>query len=697
MTATDAWYTADRSGFLATDCERIVEELSGAAARRGWHIEQEQHQEWSASVDTLQGQSPESRRDRVEIIRLALNAPEVADFTEVILEYDFRRRGLRIDSILLAPGLIVVLEFKRTKLTAADRDQVSHYCVNLVEFHEETRRLCEDHDVIVVPLLVLTKGEMPARAFSKTTFHQPPLDSVLRSPIECDRIGLRAALNAALELRRSREPVPARPWLASRFSPSSTILDAAISLFGHHDVSAIDSHAAPARAIAECTEEVKRHIEDARLVRRNRIIVVSGAPGSGKTLVGLRLAFDPDLRSDAVFVTGNAPLVDVLTKALRNSYAGLTRRTGQLVASGYAREDIHHVIRNATFKIVKAHNFLGERGKKTDATDGNTVIFDEAQRTYEKGRMVAGSKLADHEADLILESLERSYEPGAVVVALLGENQAINRGERGAIAWFEAAARRGWDIAVGDETLATNENELSACREWTQSDRRKTLATGHLSHSMRFYRNKGLEMWAHAVLEEDCGEATCLAMELAAEGHAVTLTRELSEARQWAKARRVGEERAGLIASGQARRLAAEGLFVELKPPIAHWMLAPTGDIRSSNMLEVVQNQYQVQGLELDYTIVCWDADLRRGRKGWTAHKISGGGWQKDKAIEIAKNCYRVLLTRARKGMTIFVPRGDASGEDVTRSADFYDGIAEYLTRCGARHLNLGRSQEHAV
>lgn len=151
--------------------------------------------------------------------------------------------------------------------------------------------------------------------------------------------------------------------------------------------------------------------------------------------------------------------------------------------------------------------------------------------------------------------------------------------------------------------------------------------------------------------------------------------------------RRAGQERAGIIASGQARRLAAEGLFVDHKPDIAGWMLAPDGDVRPANMLETVQNQYQVQGLELDYTVVCWDGDLRRTERGWQAWKMSGSSWQRDKELGIAANGYRVLLTRARKGMIIFVPRGDLTAEDETRPTAMYDQIAEYLIKCGAREI----------
>ena len=167
----------------------------------------------------------------------------------------------------------------------------------------------------------------------------------------------------------------------------------------------------------------------------------------------------------------------------------------------------------------------------------------------------------------------------------------------------------------------------------------------------------------------------------------IWLTRSLDAARQRARPRAVGGQRSGLIGSGQARRLAAEGLFVDYKPDIASWMLAPSTDIRSSNALETVQNQYQIQGLELDYCIVCWDADLRREGDKWVAYKLSGSDWQKDSLIEVAKNGYRVLLTRARKSMVIFVPTGDRSGEDATRNVIFYDSVWEFLKACGAKEL----------
>lgn len=681
MTAGSAWYDADRRSFLDTPLESVVAHMANSAVQQGWHIEPEQHQEWDASVGILKDGIRTDAPARVELIRDALQEAGLTSYSDVILEYDFRRRGLRIDCVLLAPGLIAILEFKRSRLTPADCDQVTNYCLSLLEFHEVTRSLCEKQGVIIAPVLIQTEGRFVAAASIPGVFHAQPWASVLRHPSRCDGPRLGETLATVLAHRRSQTRPSREQWLASRFSPSSTILDAAISLFGNHNVSAIHEHASSVEQIDATVLDVAKQIQKAQGANSNRVIFVTGSPGAGKTLVGLRLAFDARFRNDAVFVTGNAPLVDVLNEGLKRSYKGSSTKLATTL-SGYPRESSAWVTENATFKIVKAHNFLGDRGRKTASSDGRVVIFDEAQRTYERGRRVLNKALQDHEADLILQSLEASYEDGAVVVALLGHKQAINRGERGGIAWLEAAERRGWAFAISDQSL--EHTDLGDPARWRGHSLRIALESGHLSQSLRFYRNSGVEAWVSRVMSDDRAEAFKLGSRLAAEGHHAWVTRDLQLARAWARSRRVGEERAGLIASGQARRLAAEGLFVDQKPDIAQWMLAPRGDIRSSNMLETVQNQFQIQGLELDYSIVCWDADLRRSDGGWAAWKLNGGAWQRDSALDVAKNSYRVLLTRARKGMIVFVPKGDVSGEDETRNPQFYDEIAEYLFACGA-------------
>ena len=677
-----AWYQGSREDFLAAERQIIVNQLAGRACDESLDVESAQADEWRRSIDLLQ----RNLDARLPILRQALAATECKDIEHVILEFDFRRRGLRMDCLLLARGALFVLEFKRSRIERADRDQVMTYAVNLLEFHSITQDWCGTGHAIVVPILALTEGRS-SRTASWPGLGGHSWPSLAHKPIECDRDSLRQALLLGLAHRISQAAVSSSAWLHSPFRPSSSILDATLSLYGNHDVVAIQEHAAPKAAIDASTEEIRSHVERALTRSAYHVVFLSGAPGAGKTLVGLDLVMRGSHADSAVFVTGNAPLVEVLNAALSTSYRNLAGRASTWTPTGYRRTDARLVSASATFKIVKAHNFLGKRGHGHRQDDGRVLVFDEAQRTYEKGRVVLGEKLPDHEADLILQVQREAYPTGgAVVVALIGHNQAINRGERGIVAWLEAAERLGWSFSISEETLALE--DLPERVHWAGHAGRWALENGHLRQSMRYYRNSAVELWVGAVLGGSQTEAMRQATALGAHGNTIWVTRSLARARSWARPYAASGARVGIIASGQARRLAAEGLFVDHKPDIATWMLAPSTDIRSSNALETVQNQYQIQGLELDYCIACWDADLRREQDKWAAYKLSGSDWQRDRLLEVAKNGYRVVLTRARKGMVIFVPLGDPSGEDATRDVSFYDGIFSHLEACGARRLD---------
>lgn len=683
-----AWYADSREAFIAAESETIAGRLIRRAAEEGIDPGTDQHEEWRESVSLLQRpledvESREQVEARLQIVRETLVA--VSAIYDVILEFDFRRRGLRIDCLLLAEGALFVIEFKRSKLSSADRDQVMNYAINLIEFHRETREWLSE-GAILFPVLVLTGGR-PVEPDQLPRLAPDPWGALISRPLCCGGAeGLRRAIELALRARTGRATRRRSVWMRSPFAPSSSIIDAALSLYGQHDVAAIDAHAAPKEAIADNTAEITATIGETLAVGEHRIIFLSGAPGAGKTLVGLDLAFHQAYAAKTVFVTGNAPLVEVLHAALKDSYRSDKKGGLAKALAGYPKLGFKPLLAAATFKIVKAHQFLGERGKQHGQEDGRVLVFDEAQRTYEKGRRVLRQPLADHEADLILDAQRRQFPDGSVIVALIGHNQAINRGERGMLAWFEAAERKGWRFSVGDDTL----DLLSAAEaiRWRADSRRRPLRLGHLHQQMRFYRNEAIERWVGELLEGAADRAAEIAGELDAEGAVVCLTRDLAKAREWAKTNAIGGQRCGLIASGQARRLAAHGLFVDLKPDIAAWMLAPTADYRSSSALELVQNQFQVQGLEVEYTVVCWDLDLRRDRSCWAAFRMSGENWKTDRDVEVARNSYRVLLTRARKGMVIFVPPGDASGEDETRPATQYDAIADYLVSCGVKLLH---------
>jgi hypothetical protein len=679
---TPAWYYGTREQFLSSSKDVIADQLAGRAAAENLEIESYQNQEWRSSIELLQ----KALDERVPILREVLQSSSGEKIHHVILEFDFRRRGLRMDCILLAEGVLFVLEFKKSKIQGADRDQTMTYAVNLIEFHSLTQTLSNGKNgIIVVPVITLTEGRL-AKKPTWPGLGDRSWSACANRPIECDAVTLAEGIEIAIKHRQSERQINLMDWLKSPFRPSSSILDAALSLYGNHDVSAITDHALPAEVINATVSEIRDVIDEVISKKGYHVIFLSGAPGAGKTLVGLELILRGRHAGDSVFVTGNAPLVEVLNKALAQSFRKQSSASTTWAHTGYKRGDAQIVVSAANYKIVKAHNFLGRRTEAHKQDDGRIIVFDEAQRTYEMGRIVLRERLPDHEADLILENQQNAFtDGGTVVVALIGHNQAINGGEMGISAWFNAIERKGWSFSIADETL--EQSGIKDSSRWANHDKRCKLQNGHLSQSMRYYRNAEVEQWVGYVLDDNAADALMLSSKMAKDSDFIWITRNLTEARNWAKKQTIGTQRCGIIASGQARRLAAEGLFVDLKPNIADWMLAPSSDLRSSNSLETVQNQFQIQGLELDFCIVCWDADLRRENGKWVSYKISGAKWRKDSLLDVAKNSYRVLLTRARKGMVIYVPTGDIDGMDVTRNTEFYDGIWNFLLSCGAIRL----------
>jgi hypothetical protein len=252
-----AWYHGSREDFLASPSQAIADQLAGRAASENLEIEANQNAEWRRSVDLLQ----KTLDERLPILQAALKAPGCEQIRHVILEYDFHRRGLRMDCVLLGDGVLFVVEFKRTKIQRADRDQVMTYAVNLLEFHKATQELSKaDHGIIIVPIIALTEGRV----------HEPPSwpglgghswSAMTSRPMECDKLTLGTAIGAGIENRISSTPIPQNEWLNSPFRPSSSILDAALSLYGNHDVVAIQEHSAPKAEIDASIAEIRERIQ----------------------------------------------------------------------------------------------------------------------------------------------------------------------------------------------------------------------------------------------------------------------------------------------------------------------------------------------------------------------------------------------------------------------------------------------------
>ena len=454
--------------------------FSSVAHLDGWKVEPEQAIEWKESISLLRNQAFD---EPIEILRQALRDEQLDCIESVVLEYDFKRRGLRIDAVLLVGSHSLVIEFKRSKLTSGDRDQVINYCVNLCEFHQVTQNSVNSNSGMVIPILVSREDRNQELIHTDLSCCFEDWKSIPKQTVRCYGGDLRAALIGVTKQLIQTPSISVDIWNKSPFNPSSTIIDAALSLYGNHDVSAIREHANEMETIKKCTNEIKAQIESSKNSNGKSLIIMSGAPGAGKTLVGLDIAFSKEFRESTVFLTGNAPLVDVLTASLERSYQRMSgRKKNQL--TGYSKEGVKFVEKNTVFKIVKAHHFLksNKSKKQSDSSDGDVLIIDEAQRTYEKGRVVIRGEppLTDHESNLIIEQMQKRNNP--VIVLLIGHNQHINRGERGAKAWLESAEKYGWDVFISDETLSLSEFNDER-KNWVKHPLRKKSIHGHLQDS----------------------------------------------------------------------------------------------------------------------------------------------------------------------------------------------------------------------
>jgi hypothetical protein len=410
---------------------------------------------------------------------------------------------------------------------------------------------------------------------------------------------------------------------------------------------------------------------------------VTGVPGAGKTLVGLNVATRRRTMGDAraVYLSGNGPLVAVLHEALTRDELA---RTGNAERKGVVRQKVKPFIQNV-------HHFRDAGLRTTDAPYDHVVIFDEAQRAWTRAKtsdfMRRRKKVADFdqsEPEFLISYLDRHSE-WAVVVCLVGGGQEIHTGEAGIVEWLDAVRVRfpKWRVHVSPH-LTDSEygaqhalDQLSAVAEIVPDERL------HLATSMRSFRSEKVSGFVKALLDCDTASAQALLNDVGRR-YPIAVTRDLACAKTWIRKHARGTERFGLVASSQAQRLKPHAIDIRVDVDPVHWFLNDRHDTRSSYYLEDAATEFQVQGLELDWVCVTWDADLRRRADAWGCHSFRGDSWttiRHDDRKRYLLNAYRVLLTRARQGMVIFVPPGDMA--DPTRTPAFYDDTFNYLTEIG--------------
>jgi hypothetical protein len=596
------------------------------------------------------------------IDQILVKAP-ISTQWHLLIEYPIPRIGKRIDAILICGSIILVVEFKLSASSAGSaKTQVLDYAYDLRDFHKESwsRKILP---IVLAPGLV-----------SHTSLDFS--DHQIHDPLELDQGGLLDILiKIALKNEFKTSPINPIYWDRCLYTPTPTIVSAAQHLYAENSVEEIMRSSAGTDALKRTSTAVLEVIQNAHDRKEKVVCFVTGVPGSGKTLVGLDIA-NRDTVDTARFMSGNIPLIYVLREALARN----------LHEQGSSKSDASRLMND---RIQNIHHYTKDHFKdeeKRPPEDGNIIIYDEAQRAWDGDQNWRKNKLRHSEPEMILDVMNRLE--WCVLIAIIGNGQEINTGEAGLAGWEEALnQQKGWTVFIPD---------ASHSLDIFKADHQLSVSTHidlHLSNSMRSYTAQALSDWIDSVLDGDKKKARRLSHDLTR--YPVRLTRNLETAKSWLK-RQANNTcldhslRTGLVASSGAKRLRAFGIDVSTQIKETDWFLNAATDIRSSSFLELVATEYATQGLELDYIALCWGADFRRTEGSWRYHALSGTTWQdKNKTEnesqrikrEFVKNTYRVLLSRAREGMIIWVPEGEIS--DPTRLPEFYESTAEYLQECG--------------
>jgi len=599
----------------------------------------------------------------------------------ICLEYTIPRMGKRADAVLLVNNVVVILEFKVGSNTynSGDLDQVLDYALDLKNFHEQS------HDKVILPVLVATNGPDENNDLNK-------YDDDIYLPIKLNQHNLSKVFHYVNRINSSNEIIDPIEWTKSIYKPTPTIIQAAQALYRGHNVSEIsrsDSHTFNLDATAQ---EIFNVIEFSKMNKKKSICFITGVPGAGKTLAGLNIANytqnTDTYEENAVFLSGNGPLVKVLQEALARDDVFSNLEQGNNIRKAEA-------LNKAKAFIQNIHHFRDEYLRDENAPIERVVIFDEAQRAWTQEQTASFMKQKKgidnfnmSEPEFLIGVMDR-HDDWAVIICLIGGGQEINKGEAGLPEWFTALKQnyQNWKIWVSAELndfeYNMGEDLYSDLNHGVLEEKEKL----HLSVSVRSFRSEKVSEFVKTLLDYDAN-ASSLIDQLNGK-YPIAITRSFDLAKSWLKEKSRGTERIGILASSGGVRLKPHGINAKNVIDPRHWFLNGKDDVRSSFYLEDVATEFDIQGLELDWTCVCWDADLRFINNGWDYKEFRGTSWNNindESRKRYLKNSYRVLLTRARQGMIIFVPYGDK--KDFTRAPKYYDSIYNYLKNIGIKELN---------
>lgn len=632
----------------------------------------------SFAVDTTQRLAWQRQ---IEILKTVLATDYGLANGALFFEFDIPRLGSRIDTVLLLEQIVFVLEFKvGSSIFSSDAvDQVWDYSLDLKNFHEPS------HVAPVIPVLIATDaGDIPSAI--EATAH----DDRLTVPLCCGERGLTQALMVGLNYF-SGDTIDNRQWRHGRYHPTPTIVEAARALYAGHNVKDISRSDAGAKNLDETANRLSILIEQTRQRGEKAIFFVTGVPGAGKTLVGLDIANRHTQQKDdlySVYLSGNGPLVSVLHEALARDQVNRAKQRGDKLRIGEARSSVKQFIQNV-------HHFRDDCLATEAPPIEHVALFDEAQRAWNRHqttnfmRQKKGiSGFDQSEPEFLISCLDR-HDDWAAVICLVGGGQEINTGEAGIHEWLQILRERFpfWLVYVSPR-LKKIEYYANVELEKMEADARVYQEDAlHLASSIRSFRSEHVSDLVNQMLNLELEQARATLLHVLP-AFPIRVTRSLDKAKDWLRKQSRGSERYGIVVSSQAQRLKPYAIDVRVKVDPVRWFLEGKGDVRSSYYLEDVATEFQVQGLELDWTCVVWDGDLRLNDGAWDYFSFKGKQWQRVRQPVRQRyllNAYRVLLTRARQGMVIVVPDGD--GQDHTRQHGYYDPAHTLLTDIGIPSL----------
>lgn len=598
----------------------------------------------------------------------------------IFFEFSIPRMGKRVDCIVIIESVVFIIEFKigEKDYLNSNIDQVWDYALDLKNFHQPS------HTALLVPILLASEAK---RSFIEiiTTTHG---DNLIL-PIKSNKNDLRIVIQNSLSFFSDKNCISGLEFAKGSYSPTPTIIEAAVSLYNSHSVENITRNDADVVNLSHTTSSISQIIEYAKEKNVKVICFVTGVPGAGKTLVGLKVAtthLDKEKGTASVFLSGNAPLVAVLQEALTRDKVLTEKLKGIKISKGTARESV-----KAFIQII--HHYRDAYLVDPKPPYDHVAIFDEAQRAWNKEQtinfMKQKKKIPDFkysEPEYLISCLDR-HKDWAVIVCLVGGGQEINTGEAGISEWLDAIliSFPHWEVAISPNLTDSEYNAMEAISQLKNQCVTKFDNNLHLSVSMRSYRAENVSLFIKQMLDLDLQNARNT-FSVISENYPIILTRDLYKAKLWLKQKARGSERYGIVVSSQAQRL--KPLAIDVKSPMnpINWFLDGKEDVRSSYYLEDVATEFHIQGLEIDWACVTWDGDLRYSETGWNTHSFVGTKWQnihKEERKKYLINAYRVLLTRARQGMVIVIPEGNL--DDPTRSPLFYDPTFNFLSSLGLK------------